>query len=100
MHAVLGDELVARGRHRVLHRTADPLVPGRRRAGLRRRQPLPGVSGTWSEDFFNGGYYFEQGPFSQPVTGNTAHVVTATNDKTARSGSFCRTRSGSGVAWW
>jgi len=43
----------------------------------------PAFYGTGTEDFFNGGYYFDQGPFSQPVTGNTAHVITATNDKTA-----------------
>ena len=43
----------------------------------------PAFYGTGTEDFFNGGYYFDQGTYSQPMSGNTAHVVTATADETA-----------------
>jgi len=43
----------------------------------------PAFYGTGTEDFFNGGYYFNQGPYSQPMTGNTAHVVAGSADHTA-----------------
>lgn len=43
----------------------------------------PAFYGTGTEDFFNGGYYFDQGPYSQPMSGNTAHMITATADETA-----------------
>jgi hypothetical protein len=43
----------------------------------------PAFYGTGTEDFYNGGYYFNQGPYSQPMSGNTAHVVTAGADETA-----------------
>ncbi len=45
----------------------------------------PAFYGTGTEDFYNGGYYFEEGPYSQPLTGNTAHVVTGGADETAAS---------------
>jgi Protein of unknown function (DUF2961) len=34
----------------------------------------PVVSGTGTEDFFNGGWYFNHGPYSGPVSGNTAQI--------------------------
>ena len=43
----------------------------------------PAFYGTGTEDFFNGGFYFDQGLYSQPMSGNTAHVVTGSADKTA-----------------
>ena len=43
----------------------------------------PAFYGTGTEDFFNGGYYFNHGPYSQPLTGNTAHVVAGGADQTA-----------------
>ncbi|HTB78309.1 MAG TPA: DUF2961 domain-containing protein [Polyangiaceae bacterium] len=33
----------------------------------------PVVLGTGTEDFFNGGFYFDQGPFGLPTHGNVAH---------------------------
>ena len=33
------------------------------------RSPHPAVYGTGVEDFFNGGFYFDQGPFSLPLHG-------------------------------
>jgi hypothetical protein len=42
----------------------------------------PAFYGTGTEDFFNGGYYFNQGPYSQPMTGNIAHVMTGSADHT------------------
>jgi len=43
----------------------------------------PSYSGTGTEDFFNGGWYFDQGPFTLPMHGNTAHVITGTADATS-----------------
>lgn len=43
----------------------------------------PAFYGTGTEDFFNGAFDFYYGPYSQPVSGNTAHVVTSTADKIA-----------------
>jgi hypothetical protein len=43
----------------------------------------PAFYGTGTEDFYNGAFYFEEGPFSQPLTANTAHIVTASADLTA-----------------
>ena len=43
----------------------------------------PAFYGTGTEDFYNGGYYFIQGPYSQPMSGNTAHVVAGSADQTA-----------------
>jgi hypothetical protein len=34
----------------------------------------PVVLGTGTEDFFNGGFYFNRGPFALPTHGNVAHV--------------------------
>lgn len=36
--------------------------------------PVPAIHGTGTEDFFNGGWYFEYGPFTLPLHGNPAHV--------------------------
>jgi hypothetical protein len=33
--------------------------------------PIPALYGTGVEDFFNGGWYFENGPFTLPLHGNT-----------------------------
>ncbi|MHA6794714.1 DUF2961 domain-containing protein [Pseudonocardia bannensis] len=35
----------------------------------------PAFHGTGTEDFFNGGWYFDRGPYTQPLSGNTAHLV-------------------------
>jgi len=43
----------------------------------------PATEGTGTEDFFNGGWYFENGTFTLPTHGNTAHAVIGTNDCTA-----------------
>jgi hypothetical protein len=43
----------------------------------------PAFNGTGSEDFFNGGFYFDRGPYTQPMSGNTAHIADATTDRTA-----------------
>lgn len=43
----------------------------------------PAFYGSGTEDFFNGGFDFYYGPYSQPVSGNTAHVITKTADETA-----------------
>ena len=40
------------------------------------------IYGTGTEDFYNAGWYFNQGLFTRPMHGNTAHVVD-TVDKTA-----------------
>jgi len=34
--------------------------------------PTPQMYGTGSEDFYEGGWYFNRGPFSDPTNGNTA----------------------------
>ncbi len=43
----------------------------------------PAIYGTGTEDFFNGGFYFLDGPYSQPMSGNTAHLMSTTEDQTA-----------------
>jgi hypothetical protein len=43
----------------------------------------PAFYGTGTEDFFNGGFDFYYGPYSQPMSGNTAHVITTTADEIA-----------------
>jgi D-arabinan exo alpha-(1,3)/(1,5)-arabinofuranosidase (non-reducing end) len=43
----------------------------------------PVVLGTGTEDFFNGGFYFEDGPFGLPTHGNVAHDTTAGGDATS-----------------
>jgi hypothetical protein len=43
----------------------------------------PSIHGTGSEDFFNGGFYFHRGPYTQPMSGNTAHIADGTTDRTA-----------------
>ncbi len=36
----------------------------------------PGIYGTGVEDLFNGGFYFDRGPFALPLHGSPAHRVT------------------------
>jgi hypothetical protein len=43
----------------------------------------PAIYGTGTEDFYNGGWYFDHGLFSQPTHGNTAHVADTNFDRTA-----------------
>jgi hypothetical protein len=43
----------------------------------------PAIYGTGTEDFFNGAFYFINGPYSQPMSGNTVDIATSTVDKTA-----------------
>jgi hypothetical protein len=43
----------------------------------------PAFYGTGTEDFFNGAFYFINGPYSQPMSGYTAHIATSTSDQTA-----------------
>ena len=43
----------------------------------------PAFYGTGTEDFFNGGWYFDHGLFTQPTHGNTAHVADTNFDRTA-----------------
>jgi hypothetical protein len=46
--------------------------------------PDPAHYGTGTEDFFNGGFYFDGGPFRQPLHGSSYHEVTpAGEDVTA-----------------
>jgi hypothetical protein len=33
----------------------------------------PQINGTGTEDYFGGGWYFNQGPFTDPFNGNTSH---------------------------
>jgi hypothetical protein len=40
----------------------------------------PSLQGTGTEDFFNGGWYFSKGEFTQPTHGWAGHLVTAQND--------------------
>ncbi len=40
----------------------------------------PGIYGTGVEDLFNGGFYFDQGPFALPLHGSPAHRVTPTGE--------------------
>jgi hypothetical protein len=43
----------------------------------------PVVLGTGTEDFFNGGFYFNRGPFARPTHGNVAHVASPSMDAVA-----------------
>ncbi len=43
----------------------------------------PAFYGTGTEDFFNGAFYFIDGPYSNPMSGNTAHLASKTTDETA-----------------
>ena len=43
----------------------------------------PAFYGTGTEDFYNGGWYFDHGLFTQPTHGNTAHVADNNYDRTA-----------------
>ncbi len=43
----------------------------------------PVVLGTGTEDFFNGGFYFKDGPFGLPTHGNVAHDTTLGGDATS-----------------
>ena len=40
----------------------------------------PGIYGTGVEDLFNGGFYFDQGPFTLPLHGAPAHRITPTGE--------------------
>ncbi len=40
----------------------------------------PGIYGTGVEDLFNGGFYFDQGPFALPFHGAPAHRITAAGE--------------------
>jgi hypothetical protein len=44
----------------------------------------PAIHGTGTEDFFNGGWYYRGGPFSQPVHGLAANVHDGSFDRTAQ----------------
>jgi hypothetical protein len=43
----------------------------------------PVIQGTGTEDFYNGGWYFNHGPFTTPVHGNPVHIADSTNDYTS-----------------
>lgn len=48
----------------------------------------PAIHGTGTEDFYDGAWYFEQGPYSNPLSGNPVHIVEPTggglsSDKTS-----------------
>lgn len=43
----------------------------------------PVVLGTGTEDFFNGGFYFFEGPFGLPSQGNVVHAAPSNYDATA-----------------
>lgn len=43
----------------------------------------PALHGTGTEDFYNGAFYFENGLYTQPVSGNTAHLHDTASDSTA-----------------
>ncbi len=45
--------------------------------------PTPVIHGTGAEDFFNGGWYFENGPFTLPLHGNTFQATQNGYGKTA-----------------
>ncbi|MEI8094569.1 MAG: DUF2961 domain-containing protein [Spirochaetales bacterium] len=42
----------------------------------------PQLHGTGTEDFFNGGWYYEKGPYTRELAGNPAHLVDAQGDHT------------------
>ncbi len=43
----------------------------------------PVVLGTGTDDFFNGGFYFDEGPFGLPIHGNVAHDAEPAVDATS-----------------
>ena len=43
----------------------------------------PAFYGTGTEDFFNGGFYFDHGPYTQPLSGNPAHLAAGGVDRTS-----------------
>ncbi len=43
--------------------------------------PEPRLHGTGIEDFFNGGFYFDQGEFGRPLHGMTAHQTAGGEDR-------------------
>ena len=43
----------------------------------------PAFYGTGTEDFFNGGFYFDHGPYTQPLSGNPAHLAGGGVDRTS-----------------
>jgi hypothetical protein len=43
----------------------------------------PAIYGTGTEDFFNGAFYFIDGPYSNSMSGNTAHLTPGSIDETA-----------------
>jgi hypothetical protein len=43
----------------------------------------PAFYGTGTEDFFNGGFYFDHGPYTQPLSGNPAHLAADAVDRTS-----------------
>ncbi len=43
----------------------------------------PVVLGTGTEDFFNGGFYFDHGPFGLPTHGNVTHAAESAVDATS-----------------
>lgn len=43
----------------------------------------PSINGTGTEDFYNGGWYFQYGTYTLPMSGNTAHVVDTTDKEAA-----------------
>src|SRR6185437_11330254 len=43
----------------------------------------PSFYGTGTEDFFNGAFYFIDGPYSNAMSGNTAHLANSSIDETA-----------------
>jgi len=45
--------------------------------------PSPALHGTGTEDFFNGGFYFDQGPFQLALHGAPYHLVLGGEDITA-----------------
>lgn len=47
-------------------------------------EQTPSLHGTGTEDFFNGGWYYRMGTFSQPWHGNPSHVVDVTGDHTTQ----------------
>lgn len=44
--------------------------------------PAPALYGTGVEDFFNGGFYFDQGPFRHPFGGSPYHEIAAQGEDT------------------
>lgn len=47
-------------------------------------QLTPSLHGTGTEDFFNGGWYYKYGTFSQPWHGNPSHTTDRAADRTTQ----------------